>query len=67
VKVKRKNQQENLDVDGRISKTGLGNMDWINVAQDRDKWRALVSMVMKIRLPPNVEKFLSSCMTGGFS
>jgi hypothetical protein len=38
-------------------------MDWIDLAQDRDKWRALVNTVMKI----TVGNFLSSCTTGGFS
>jgi hypothetical protein len=26
-------------------------MDWIDVAQDRDQWRALVNMRMKLRVP----------------
>jgi hypothetical protein len=26
-------------------------MDWINLAQDRDQWKALVSTVMKLRVP----------------
>jgi hypothetical protein len=29
----------------------LWGMDWIDVAQDRDKWRALVSTVMNFRVP----------------
>jgi len=27
------------------------DMDWINVAQDRDRWRALVNAVIKLWLP----------------
>jgi hypothetical protein len=26
-------------------------MDWINVAQDRDQWKALVNTVMNLRVP----------------
>jgi hypothetical protein len=28
----------------------MGGMDWINVAQDRDRWRALVNVVMNLRV-----------------
>jgi hypothetical protein len=30
---------------------GWGGMDWIDLAQDRGQWRALVSMVMNLRVP----------------
>jgi len=29
----------------------MGDMDWIDLAQDRDRWRALVNAAMNIRLP----------------
>jgi hypothetical protein len=28
-----------------------GAMDWFDLAQDKDRWRALVKAVMKIRVP----------------
>jgi hypothetical protein len=34
-----------------LREIGWGAMDWIDLAQDRDQWRALVSMVMNLWVP----------------
>ena len=34
-------------------------MDWIHLAQDRDKWRALVNTAMKLRVPYTVGNSLT--------
>jgi hypothetical protein len=45
------------DVDGRINikvhlqEVGCGDMDWFELAQDIDKWPALVNTVMNLRVP----------------
>jgi hypothetical protein len=50
-----------------VREIGWCGMDWIDLAEDRDQWRALVNTVMNLRVPYNVGKFLSSSATGGFS
>ena len=34
-----------------LQEMGCGYMDWIGLAQDRDRWRTLVSAVMNLRVP----------------
>jgi hypothetical protein len=34
-----------------LREMGWDGMDWINSAQDRDQWRALVNTVMNLRVP----------------
>jgi hypothetical protein len=34
-----------------LVEVGWGGVDWIGMAQDRDKWRAFVNPVMKLRVP----------------
>jgi len=29
----------------------MGGVDWIDMAEDRDRWRALVNAVMNLRVP----------------
>jgi hypothetical protein len=56
---------DNIKMD--LREIGWGDMAYIDLVQDRDRWRALVNTVMKLRVPCNVGKFLSSCTTGCFS
>jgi hypothetical protein len=46
---------------------GWDGMDWIDLAQDRDRLRALVNTIMNLQVPLNAGKFLSSCTTCDFS
>ena len=40
---------DNIRMD--LQEVGCGYMDWIGLAQDRDRWRTLVSAVMNLRVP----------------
>ena len=41
--------EDNVKMD--LQEVGCGSMDWINVAQDRDRWQALVNVVMNLQVP----------------
>jgi len=34
-----------------VLQVGCGHMDWIRLAQDRDRWRTLVSAIMNLQVP----------------
>ena len=44
----RRRWEDNIKMD--LQEVGCGGMDWIELARDRDKWRALVSAVMNLRV-----------------
>jgi hypothetical protein len=50
-----------------LREIGWDGMDWIDLTQVRNQWRALVNMVMSLRVPQNAGKFLSGCTIGSFS
>jgi hypothetical protein len=56
---------DNIKMDRR--ENGWNGVDWVDLSQDRDHWRALVNTVMNLRVPQNAGKFLSGCTIGGFS
>ena len=61
----RRRWADNIRLD--LQEGGCGYMDWIGLAQDRDRWRTLVSAVMNLRVPWNAGIFLTSCRTVSFS
>jgi hypothetical protein len=61
----RRRWEDNIKMD--LREIGWDGMDWIDLAQERNQWRTLVNTVMNLRVPQNVDKFLNSCTTGGFS
>jgi hypothetical protein len=34
-----------------LGEIGFGDVDWIHLDQDRDRWQALVNMVMNLQVP----------------
>jgi len=41
--------EENIKMN--LQAVGWGSMDWIDLAQDRDRWRVLVNVVLHLRVP----------------
>ena len=61
----RRRWEDNIRMD--LREVGCGCVDWMELAQDRDRWRALVNAVINLRVPQNAENFLTSCRPVSFS
>jgi hypothetical protein len=56
-----------VDLSTYLEEVGWGDMDWIGLAQDRNRWRALVNSVLNLRVPWNAGKLLSGLTSSGLS
>jgi hypothetical protein len=43
-----------------LEKIGFEVLDWIQLTQDRDMWRALVNTIMNLQVPSKAGNFLTS-------
>jgi hypothetical protein len=56
---------DNIRMD--LGEVGWGDVDWIGLAQDRNRWRALVNSVLNLRVPLNAGKLSSGLTSSGLS
>jgi hypothetical protein len=54
----RRRWEGNIKMD--VQEVGYEGMDWIDLAQDRERWRALVNVLMNVRVLYNVGNFMTS-------
>jgi hypothetical protein len=50
-----------------LGEIGWGDVDWIGLAKDRNRWRALVNSVLNLRVPINARNLSNVYTTGGLS
>jgi hypothetical protein len=56
---------DNIKMD--LREIGWDGVDWMDMAQDRDQWRALVNRVLNLLVPKNAGELLRGCTIGGSS
>jgi hypothetical protein len=56
---------DNIRMD--LEEVGWGDVDWIGLAQDRNRWKALVNSVLNLRVPRNAGKLSSGLTSSGLS
>jgi hypothetical protein len=54
----RRRWEDNIKMD--LQEVGCGSMDWIELAEDRERWRGVVTAVMNLRVPENAGNILTS-------
>ena len=57
--------EDNIMID--LQEVGCGSVDWIGLAQNRDRWQALVNVILKLWVPYNVKNFLTGWKSVSFS
>jgi hypothetical protein len=50
-----------------LGEVGWGDVEWIGLAKDRNRWRARVNAVMNLRFPLNAGKLSSGLTSSGLS
>jgi hypothetical protein len=56
---------DNIRID--LGEVGWGDVDWIGLANDRNRWRALVNSVLNLRVPLNAGTLSSGLTSSGLS
>jgi hypothetical protein len=55
------------DIRMDLQEVGCGGTEWIGLAQDRDRWWAIVNAVMNLQVQQNAGNFLVGCKPVSFS
>jgi hypothetical protein len=57
--LRRPRRRRNDNIRKDLREVGWECVDWINFAQDGDQWRAIVNIIMKLRVPQKPRYFLT--------